>query len=82
MAKKSTNSYMDELVPVFLFKDNGKYKDDVFVSVNGESCLIQRGQTVMIKRKFAEVLDNSQRQDRATAAFIQKASAEAKSYNL
>lgn len=44
--KKATaerEAYWNELVPVQLFKDNNKYKDDVFISVNGETCLIQRG---------------------------------------
>lgn len=56
-------AYMEELVSVKLFKDSERYKDDVFVAVNGEGCLIQRGKTVRIKRKFAEALKNSERQD-------------------
>ena len=63
-------AYMDEYVEVMLFKDNGKYKDDVFVAVNGEGCLIQRGVRVKIKRKFAEVLEESMKQDRETASLI------------
>ena len=42
----------EEYVSVRLFKDSGKYKDDLLVCVNGESCLIQRGVTVQVKRKF------------------------------
>lgn len=61
----------EELVEVTLFRDNGKYSDDVYVSVNGENCIIKRGEPVMIKRKFKEVLDNSAKQDR-TAADMQK----------
>ncbi len=60
----------DELVPFYLFRDNNKYKDDVFVAVNGEGCLIQRGKQVMIKRKFAEVLQRSMDQDNRTAELI------------
>lgn len=63
-------AYMDELVEVKLFKDTGKYKDDVYVGVNGENVLIKRGERVKIKRKFAEVLDNSDRQDLETAELI------------
>ena len=33
--------YMEEKVPVRLFKDNDRYKDDVFVAVNGEGCLMR-----------------------------------------
>lgn len=61
----------EELVEVTLFRDNGKYSDDVYVSVNGENCIIKRGEPVMIKRKFKEVLDNSAKQDR-TAADMQR----------
>lgn len=64
----------DELVPVRLFRDNGKYKDDVFVAVNGERVQIRRGETVLIKRKFAEVLERSMNQDAATAALIEQES--------
>lgn len=62
----------EELVTVQLFKDNGKYSEDLFVAVNGERILIQRGVPVQIKRKFAEVIENSQRQDQQTDALIQR----------
>ncbi len=61
----------EELCEVRLFRDNGKYSDDVYVSVNGENCIIKRGETVKIKRKFKEVLDNSYAQD-AVASDMQK----------
>ena len=67
-------AYMEELVEVKLFKDNGKYNDDVFVSVNGETIAIKRGERVKIKRKFAEVLDNSDHQDQETARLIEEKS--------
>ena len=57
----------EELVEVMLFKDTGRYSDDVFVSVNGENCIIKRGEKVKIKRKFKEVLDNSMAQSNAAA---------------
>ncbi len=60
----------EELVPVLLFKDNERYKSDVFVAVNGDRVQIKRGETVMVKRKFAEVLEQSQDQDNATANLI------------
>ena len=68
--REAHEAYMNELVEVKLFKDSGKYKDDVFVSVNGETVLIQRGVRVKIKRKFAEALDNSELQDYETAELI------------
>jgi len=57
------NAYLEEYVEVMLFKDNDKYKDDLFVSVNGQTCLIKRGIPVKVKRKFALLIDSSQRQD-------------------
>lgn len=62
----------EEPVTVQLFKDNDRYKDDLFVAVNGERILIQRGVPVQIKRKFAEVIENSQLQDQQTDAMMQR----------
>lgn len=61
--KKAQDAYLNEYVHIKLFKDNNKYKDDVFVNVNGENCVIQRGKDVMIKRKFYETIDQSLVQD-------------------
>lgn len=74
--KAARLAYANELVEVKLFKDGGKYKDDVFVGVNGENVVIQRGERVKIPRKFAEVLDNSDRQDYETAKLIEQRSGE------
>ena len=68
----------EELVEVQLFKDGGKYQDDVFVSVNGENVVIKRGERVKIKRKFAKVLENSMRQDIIVADMIAKAKEQSK----
>lgn len=67
---------MDELVDVKLFKDNGKYKDPVFVGVNGENVVIERGVRVKVKRKFAEVLEASDKQDYQTSKMIEAKSDE------
>lgn len=66
----------EETVPIRLFKDNDKYKDDVFVAVNGRRYLIKRGETVMVPRSIAEVLERSMAQDEATANLIQRQSGE------
>lgn len=65
--KKLERQKGEELVEITLFKDSSRYTDDVFVSVNDDNCLIQRGKPVKIKRKFYEVLMNSQAQDVAAA---------------
>lgn len=64
------------MVPVYLFKDNGKYKDDVFVAVNGKSYQIKRGEKVMVPDFVAEVLEQSMSQDQATANLISRQSEE------
>ena len=72
-AKKAAEhaAYMEEYVEVKLFKDNDKYKDDVYVAINGQNCLIKRGEWVKIKRKFALVLDQSEIQDIQTAEMLE-----------
>ena len=75
-ANEERKAYWDELVKVKLFRDNNKYKDDVFVSVNGENRVIKRGVEVEIKRKFAAVLDSSDLQDYETSMLIEKKSNE------
>ena len=75
-ANEERKEYWNELVEVKLFKDNNKYKDDVYVSVNDENVLIKRGERVMVKRKFADVLDKSDMQDYETSKLIEKKSGE------
>lgn len=69
---KKAEEYWNEEVEIQLFKDAGKYKDDVYVAVNGVNCLIQRGKPVKVKRKFAEVLRQSLEQDNETADMIRE----------
>jgi hypothetical protein len=66
-----------ELVKVKLFKDNRRYKGDVFVSVNGRNYQIQRGVEVEVPPEVAEVLEHSQRQDDLAATKIAEAEAAA-----
>lgn len=65
----------EELVAIRLFKDNERYKDDVFVAVNGRSFQIKRGETVMVPRYVADVLEQSMDQDAATAKLMDRESA-------
>lgn len=68
---KQTNdeNYYNELVSIRLFKDNTKYKDDVFVAVNGKGMIVPRGVDVKIPRKYAEALKNSEVQDSLAAEY-------------
>ena len=64
-------AYLNETVAVKLFRDNDRYKDDVYVAVNGQNCVIKRGEWVNVKRKFALVLDQSEIQDMKTAEMLE-----------
>ena len=71
-AAREYEDYLNEYISVKLFKDNDRYRDDVYVAVNGQNCIIKRGEWVKIKRKFALVLDASEIQDMKTAEFIER----------
>lgn len=47
-------------VEIRLFKDNDKYKNPVFVAVNGKAYMIERGKYVKVPKAVAEVLRNSE----------------------
>lgn len=66
----------EELVTVKLFKDNERYKDDVFVAVNGQRFQIQRGVPVQVPKYVADVLEQSMEQDTATSQMMERESAE------
>ena len=69
---KSQQEWLNEYVEVRLFKDNEKYKDDVYVAINGKNCLIRRGVWTRIRRKFALLLDQSEIQDLRTAELMEQ----------
>ena len=75
-ASKNEN-YYNELVEVRLFKDNDKYKDDVFVAVNGVGMIVPRGVEVKIPRKYAEALQNSEQQNSFAAWYQMKLQSDA-----
>ena len=75
-------AYMNEEVEVKLFRDNDRYRDPVFVGCNGETVAIQRGERVKLRRKFAEILDNSDKQDHETGMLIRRKCAEFASAEL
>ena len=58
-AKKTTGKTDPDWEPVEiqLFKDNDKYKDPVFVAINGQSWLIERGKKVTVPACVKKVLD-------------------------
>lgn len=52
---------------IHLFKDDDRYSAPVFVGVNGDSYLIQRGMDVKVPKAVAEVLEHSIKQDAEAA---------------
>lgn len=60
------------MVTVKLFADSGRYRDDLFVSVNGHRYSIKRGAEVSVPRPIADVIAESEAQDKRTAAFIER----------
>lgn len=61
-----------KLVKIKLFKDGDKYKDDVFVCVNGHPYGVKRGEEVEVPESVAKVIEASERQDNKTVMMIQK----------
>ena len=55
------------MVTIHLFKDDDRYAAPVFVGVNGDSYLIQRGIDVKVPKAVAEVLEHSIKQDAEAA---------------
>lgn len=76
--EKTAVKQVDEntLVEIEFFRDSKDYRDNVFVAVNGESCVIARGKKVKIKKKFADVIAQSMRQDIKTARLMDSKSDE------
>lgn len=68
MAEKKT----EKLVTIELFRDGDKYKDDVFVCINGRSWQIKRGEEVKVPESVAKALAASKKQDNSTEKMIQK----------
>lgn len=62
----------EKMVKFRAFKDDGRYKDDIFVAVNGKRYQIKRGVDVMIPESVYEVLMNSQIQDQAAYRLMEE----------
>ena len=64
-------------VTIKLFYDGARYKDDVFVGVNGRRYQIKRGVEVEVPLAVKDVLYNSQRQDAAANRYMIEESSKA-----
>ena len=71
-AVRANEEYMKQPVTIKLFKDNGRYRDDVYVAVNDRSFLIKRGVEVTVPRFIEQALKNSLSQDEYVASLVEK----------
>lgn len=67
---KKVNPKGEELTSYTFFKDDGEYSDDVYISVNGERIVCQRGVPVKIKRKFVWAYELAEAQKRKAANMV------------
>lgn len=74
MSAKDTED--DGMVSFFAFKDDGKYKDDIVVGLNGKIYRIQRGKYVRIPKDVYAIIRQSMAQDAATAEYLESKSRE------
>lgn len=63
VAEQEVAAEQEEMVTVELPLDDGRYKDDVHVIVNGKETVVHRGEPVKVPKYVADVLRDSQRQD-------------------
>jgi len=76
--KQSNKGLSGNKKTIRLFYDGDKYKDPVFVGINGMTWLVQRGVDVEVPEEVYEVLVHQQEQDQKTSNLIAELSKEAK----
>ena len=65
-----------DTVRIRLFKDNGEYRDDLTVGLNGKMYKIKRGVEVEIPRPVYEIIQRSIESDQKTADMISQLEAD------
>ena len=60
-----------QMVKIKLFRDNNRYKEPLFVSVNNYTALIQRGVQVEVPYFVARHIEEMNAQDEATAMLVE-----------
>ena len=65
-------------VRIRLFKDNSRYKGDLFVSVNGKNFLIPKGKKSKVPRYIADEIRRSEHARDAFEAFVDEATTAAR----
>ena len=72
MAKMIKKGLSGKTTTVNLFYDGVKYKDPLFVGINGMTWLVKRGEPVEVPIEVAEVINQSLKQDGKTAQLIRE----------
>jgi hypothetical protein len=75
--KLSANERLKQKVKYMAFKDDGKYKDDIVVIVNGHNFIIKRGVIVEIPRYVVAVLESKDRELRSANKYQEEAAKKA-----
>ena len=70
VTNEEVKDYLNEEVEIMLHKDDGRYKDDIVVILNGTALVVPRGEQGKIKRKYAKIIEQSLGQKAVTAARI------------
>lgn len=72
-ATKKTEAKFDPraMVTIKLFRDNNRYKEPLYVSVNDYSAQIQRGVSVQVPYFVAKHIEEMNAQDEATAMMLE-----------
>ncbi len=76
MTDEEQRAYWAEPVRIKLFKDSSRYKDDMFVAVNGKSYQIKRGVEVTVPRNVAEVISQAQENEYNNSILFEEMSSE------
>lgn len=72
---KEQEAYLNEKVTIMLpLIPISGYKEDVIVSINGVNRRIKRGEEVEIERKYANLLTESQKQNKVAIRLMEKES--------
>ena len=75
---KGKNGLSGENAIVNLFYDGDRYKDPLYVAINGRNWMVKRGEPVEVPVEVANVIEQSLKQDGKTAQMIRQLSGKPK----
>lgn len=79
-AKIANEEAMKE-VEIELFYDGDKYKDPVFVGLNGKGYLVKRGEPVKVPAAISEIIRNAEQQNRIARGVMREAEKKLEEFN-